>query len=71
MSEFMFMGLRMTEGVTKMSFRQRFNEDLEKIFEKPLLKFKKMGMIEEKDDKIFLSKRGISVSNQIMCEFIL
>ena len=71
MSEFMFLGLRMTEGVTKMSFRERFNEDLEKVFEKPLLKFKKMGMIEEENDKIRLSKKAISVSNQILCEFIL
>ncbi len=71
MSEYMFLGLRMTEGVTKMSFRQRFNEDLEKVFEKPLLKFKNMGMIEEEDDKIRLSKKAISVSNQILCEFIL
>ena len=71
MSEFMFLGLRMTDGVTKMSFRQRFNEELEKVFEKPLLKFKNMGMIEENGDKIRLSKKAISVSNQILCEFIL
>lgn len=71
MSEYMFMGLRMTEGVTKMSFRQRFNEDLEKVFGNPLLKFKNMGMIEEENDTIRLSKRAISVSNQILCEFIL
>lgn len=71
MSEFMILGLRMTEGVTKMSFRQRFNEDLEKVFRKPLLKFKEMGMIEEENDKIRLSQKAISVSNQILCEFIL
>lgn len=71
MSEYMILGLRMTDGVSKMSFRQMFNEDLEKIFEKPLLKFKKMGMIEEKGDKIRLSRQGISVSNQILCEFII
>lgn len=71
MSEFMFLGLRMTEGVSKSEFETRFSQKIEKVFEKPLLKFKKMGMIEEKGDKICLSKRAISVSNQIMCEFIL
>ena len=71
MSEFMFLGLRMTEGVTKMAFCHKFNEDMEKVFEKPLSKFKKMGMIEEKGDRIRLSKQAISVSNQVMCEFIL
>lgn len=71
MSEFMFLGLRMTAGVSKGEFKQKFGEDVEKVFQKPLSKFIKMGMIEEKGDKIRLSKEAISVSNQIMCEFIL
>ncbi|WP_407425458.1 radical SAM family heme chaperone HemW, partial [Treponema sp.] len=71
MSEFIFLGLRMTDGVSKTEFVNRFGVEMEKIFEKPLLKFKKMGMIEEKGDIICLSKKAISVSNQVMCEFIL
>ena len=71
MSEFMFMGLRMTDGVSKAEFFRRFGADLEKIFENPLSKFKKLGMIEDDGDKIKLTKSAISVSNQIMCEFIL
>lgn len=71
MSEFMFLGLRMCYGVSKKEFLKRFSEDLEKVFEKPLLKFKKMEMIEEKGDRIYLTKKAISVSNQIMCEFVL
>ena len=71
MSEFMFLGLRMTDGVSKTEFKTRFSEDLEEIFQKPLIKFKKLGMIEEKSDRICLSKKAVSVSNQIMCEFIL
>lgn len=71
MSEFMFLGLRMTKGISKTEFRNRFSENLEEVFEKPLLKFKKMGMIEEENDTIRLLKKAISVSNQILCEFIL
>ena len=71
MSEFMFLGLRKTDGVSKTEFLSRFSEDMEKVFKKPLSKFKKMGMIEEKDDRIRLSKKAVSVSNMIMCEFIL
>lgn len=71
MSEFAFLGLRMTVGVSKTEFSSRFGEKFEKVFEKSLLKFKKLGMIEEKDDRICLSKKAISVSNQVMCEFIL
>lgn len=71
MSEFMFLGLRKTAGVSKSDFKNRFSDDLEKVFEKPMVKFKKMGMIEEENDIIRLSKKAISVSNQILCEFIL
>ncbi len=71
MSEFMFLGLRKTTGISKTEFLERFGIEIEKVFENPLSKFKKLGMIEEKDDKICLSRKAISVSNQVMCEFIL
>ncbi len=71
MSEFMFLGLRKTDGVSKTEFLNRFGENMEKVFEKPLSKFKNLGMIEEKGDKICLTQKAISVSNQVMCEFIL
>lgn len=71
MSEYMFLGLRMTEGVSKSAFKEKFGEDMENVFQKPLSKFIKMGMIEENGDKIRIKRSGICVSNQIMCEFIL
>ena len=71
MSEFMFMGLRMDCGVSKDEFKNRFGEEIEKIFSAPLIKFKDMGMIEGKDGFYRISDKGIGVSNTIMCEFIL
>lgn len=71
MSEFMFLGLRMTAGVSKSEFYERFGADVEDIFNTPLSKFKKMGMIKEENGNLRLSRKAISVSNQIMCEFIL
>lgn len=71
MSEFMFMGLRMTDGVSIEDFSARFGQDLKKIFAEPLLKFEKMGMLKEENGRIFLEKNAFGVSNQIMCEFIL
>jgi len=71
MSEFMFLGLRMLDGVSKTEFFNRFSIEMEKVFKKPLSKFKKLGMIEEKGDRICLTKQAISVSNQVMCEFII
>lgn len=71
MSEFMYMGLRMDAGVSKQEFKNRFGEDIDQIFSAPLEKFMAMGMIEENDGFYRISEKGISVSNSIMCEFIL
>ena len=71
MSEYMFMGLRKTEGVSKTEFSKRFSAEMEEIFSKPVLKYKKWGMIIDENDFLQLSKKAISVSNQIMCDFIL
>lgn len=71
MSEFMFMGLRMVEGVSEAEFYSRFHMDFKKVFERPLLKFIKLGMIEEENGYFRLTHKALSVSNQIMCEFII
>ncbi len=71
MSEFMFMGLRMTKGVSEEEFYKRFGIEMKQVFEKPLSKFIKMGMIEEENGFLRLSHNALSVSNQIMCEFII
>lgn len=71
MSEFMFLGLRMTDGVSKDEFSLRFGLKIEDVFKKPLSKFKNMGMIEEKNGKIRLTKEAVPVSNAVMCEFLL
>ncbi len=71
MSEFMFLGLRKTCGVSQKEFLKRFGVDMEKVFEKPLSKFIKMGMLEEENGNFRLSHNAISVANQIMCEFII
>ncbi|MBR4721330.1 MAG: oxygen-independent coproporphyrinogen III oxidase [Clostridia bacterium] len=71
MSEFAFLGLRMTEGISETVFSEKFREDIFEVFKKPLEKFIKTGFLVHKNGRIFLSKEGISVSNQIMCEFLL
>ena len=71
MSEFMFLGLRKTEGVSKKVFFEKFGKDICEIFPKPLEKFIKTGFLIEENGKIRLSHKAVSVSNQIMCEFLL
>jgi len=71
MSEFVFLGLRKIEGISKKEFQSRFNNNIYDIFKKPIKKFVKSGFLVEEGDKIYLSKDAISISNAIMCEFVL
>ncbi len=71
MSEFAFLGFRMDRGISEKEFFKKFGIDFKKVFEKPLSKFLKLGMIKEENGFFKLSEDAVSVSNQIMCEFIL
>lgn len=71
MSEFMFLGLRMTKGVSKAEFLEGFGVPIESVYGKVLDKYKSVGLLEEKEGRIFLTRAGIHVSNGVMAEFLL
>lgn len=71
MAEFMFLGLRMTEGVSKKEFRENFGREMEEIYGEVLDKYIRLGLLMENDGRIFLSRKGIHVSNAVMSEFLL
>ena len=71
MAEFMFLGLRMTEGVSVREFEEYFGKNMESIYGKVLKKHFALGMLKKKNDRIFLTRRGIHVSNGVMADFLL
>lgn len=71
MEEFMFMGLRMTEGISIEEFQKRFNIDIFEIYGHIINKFINNSLLMMKNGRIYLSPQGIEVSNSVMCEFIL
>lgn len=71
MAEFMFLGLRMTKGISKADFQRCFGCTIESVYGKVLEKYESMELLLEKDGRIFLSREGIHVSNSIMAEFLL
>ena len=72
--EFMFLGLRMMKGVSAEEFQKRFGRTIEETYGKILDMFITMNLMEKSQEKngIYyrLTENGISVSNQVMCEFI-
>lgn len=71
MEEFMFLGLRMMEGISKQKFREQFNIALESVYGESIKKFIAKGLLRERGDRIALTDRGIDVSNWIFSEFLL
>ena len=70
MAEFMFLGLRMTRGISKAEFERQFGSEIDAIYGDVLRKYKTMGLLLEENGRIFLSREGIHVSNSVMADFL-
>ncbi len=71
MEEFMFLGLRMTQGVSEKDFEGNFGYPVDEIYGKVIKKHQKLGLLERKNGRIWLTRQGINLSNQVFVDFIL
>ena len=70
MEEFMFLGLRMMQGVSIDKFKEVFGKDLFEVYGSVITTFIEQGMLEEKNCHIALTEHGIDISNSVMSEFL-
>lgn len=71
MEEFMFLGLRMTEGISRREFREVFGVELEAVYGTELQKLMQQGMLGQKEGNVYLTEEGIDVSNYVLSGFLL
>ena len=71
MSEFMFLGLRKTAGVSKSEFKNNFTFSVEKIFGKIIEKHIKNRLLLDDGEFLRLSDRGLDISNYVISDFLL
>lgn len=71
MEEFMFLGLRMTEGVSEKRFHEIFGDEIDAIYGDTLNKWLREGLLQRENGNIFLTARGINYANLVMAEFLL
>lgn len=71
MEEFMFLGLRLTRGISKAAFQQSFHVTLESIYKEELDRSIKEGLLQENGDRFCLTDKGIDLSNTVMARFLL
>ena len=71
MEEFMFLGLRMCRGIEKAEFKRRFQCDIETIYGDVMKRLTAQRVLAEADGRVYLTPRGIDVSNVVLAEFLL
>lgn len=71
MEEFMFLGLRLTEGIRISRFKELFDRDIEEVYKTPLSQMEQAGLLEIQNDFVRLTKRGIDISNYVFEQFLL
>ena len=70
MEEFMFLGLRKTEGINRMDFERLFGVPIEAIYKDQLDELKSELLLEAKAGQIYLTDRGLDVANYCMAKFL-
>lgn len=69
--EFMFMGLRKINGIDENEFKNRFSMNINDVYGEILNKYIDEGLLIRESGRIFLSEKGIEISNIIMADFLL
>ncbi len=71
MEETMFLGLRMTEGIDRERFQEEFGISVEEVYGDALRRLEGLGLLQADRGRIYLTRKGISLSNQVFVEFLL
>ena len=71
MEEFMFLGLRMTEGVREAVFSERFGKRIEQVYGQVLEKHISQEVLEKTPGGYRLTERGVDVSNYVLADYLL
>ncbi|MDM0445530.1 radical SAM family heme chaperone HemW [Clostridium perfringens] len=71
MEEFMFMGLRKINGIDENEFKNRFSMNINDVYGEIINKYIDEGLLIRESGRIFLSEKGIEISNIIMADFLL
>lgn len=69
--EFMFLGLRMINGISRENFEKAFGMPIEGIYQEELRELAEQGLLEKKAGRIYLTERGQELSNYVLAKFLL
>ena len=67
--EYIIMTLRLIDGLSSREYSERFASDFYTDYKEQVDKFINLGLMQRTDTGFSLTKRGISLSNSVLCEF--
>lgn len=70
MEEFMFLGLRMTEGISEELFAQTFGVSVQSVYGAVIAAHEREGLLTRESGRIRLTGRGMDLSNYVMADFL-
>jgi len=69
-SEFVFLGLRLSNGIDLSEYKRRFGADLIKEYEKDLRRLAEIDLIEVSTNRLKLTGKGFLYSNEVFAVFV-
>lgn len=70
MSEWMFLGLRKTAGVSDTDFKEMFGQSFDEIYPEQIAKLLWDGLLERKAGRLCLTRRGLDLANIVFEAFV-
>lgn len=70
MEEFMFLGLRMNQGVTRQQFENVFGIPIDAIYKNAMEQLKREGLLDISEGRIVLTEKGQDLSNYALAQFL-
>jgi oxygen-independent coproporphyrinogen-3 oxidase len=70
MAEFMFLGLRLLEGIDSEEFARQIGLDLEEAFPQVVARLCAQGLLAKEGTRLRLTAKGLLLANLVMAEFV-
>jgi oxygen-independent coproporphyrinogen III oxidase len=71
MGEYMFLGLRLSEGVSLCAFEHEFGRSLESVYGSATVDLVRLGLLVQNEGVLTLTLRGMLLSNQVFSRFLI
>ena len=71
MEEFAFLALRTARGIDKAAFQRKFGVPLVSVYADTIARMQKKGLLEETEESVHLTSKGVKYGNYVFSEFLL